>query len=53
MAITAIDAVVTDMVFVTELDRLAARDTGLRHIGRPVNCSQSSYDDQDESYAPE
>ena len=53
MAITAIDAVIADVVFVAELDRLAARDTNLRHIGLPVNCSQSSYDDQDESCAPE
>jgi hypothetical protein len=53
VAITAIDAVVTDVVFVAELDRLAARDTGLRHIGGTVNRGQSSYEDYDDSDPPE
>jgi len=53
MAITAIDAVVTDVVFVAELDRLAARDTDLRHIGRPINRRERGNEDNDDGSAPE
>ena len=53
MAVTAIDAVVTDMVFVAELDRLAARDTNLRHIRGTVNRGESSYENDDDTDAPE
>ncbi len=53
MAISAIDAVVTDVVFVAELDRLAARDTDLRHIGGTVNRGQGGDEDDDDTDAPE
>jgi len=53
MAVTAIDAVVTDVVFVAELDRLAARDTDLRHIGRPVNRRERGNEDNDDGSASE
>jgi hypothetical protein len=53
MAVTAIDAVVTDVVLVTKLHRLAARDTDLRHIGGTVDRGESGYDDYDNTDAPE
>jgi hypothetical protein len=53
MAVTAIDAVVTDVVFVAELDRLAARDADLRHIGGTVNRSEGGDEDDDYTDAPE
>jgi hypothetical protein len=53
MAITAIDAVVTDVVFMAELDRLAACDTDLRHIGGTVNRGEGGNEDDDDSDAPE
>ena len=53
MAITAIDAVVTDVVFVAELDRLAARDTDLRYIGGTVNRGEGGNEDDDDTNAPE
>src|SRR5262245_32835296 len=40
-------------MFVTELDRLAARDTDLRHIGGTVDRGESGYEDDDETDAPE
>ena len=53
MAVTAIDAVVTDVMFVAELDRLAARDTDLRHIGGTVNRGEGGNEDDDDTNAPE
>jgi hypothetical protein len=53
VAVTAIDAVVTNVVFMAELHRLAARDTDLRHIGGTVNRGESAYEDDDETDAPE
>ena len=53
MAVTAIDAVVTDVVFMAELHRLAARDPDLRHVGGTVNRGQGSYEDADDTNAPE
>ena len=53
VAITAIDAVVTDVVFVAELHRLVARDTDLRHIGRPINRRERGNEDNDDGSAPE
>ena len=53
MAITAIDAVITHVVLVTELHRLAARDTDIRHVGRTVNRGESGYEDDDDTNAPE
>src|SRR6266536_431654 len=45
VAISAINAVVTDVMFVAELDRLAARDTDLRNIGGTVNRGQGGDED--------
>ena len=53
VAVTAIDAVVTHVVFMAELDRLAARDTDLRHIGRPVDRRERGNEDNDDGSAPE
>ena len=43
VAVTAIDAVVTDVVFVAELNRLAARDADLCHVRGAVNRRQRCY----------
>ena len=40
------------MVFVAELDRLAARDPNLRYIGGTVNRGESGYEDDDDTNAP-
>jgi hypothetical protein len=53
MAVTAIDTVVTDVVFMAELHRLAARDTDLRHIGGTVDRGEGADQDNDETDAPE
>jgi hypothetical protein len=53
VAVTAIDAGVTNVVFMAELHRLAARDTNLRHIGRSVNRRERGYEDDDDGSAPE
>jgi hypothetical protein len=53
VAITAIDAVVTDVMFVAELHGLAARDTDLRQIGRPVNRRERGNEDNEDGSAPE
>jgi len=53
MAVTAIDAVVTDVVFVAELDRLAARDADLCHIGGTVDRGEGGYEDNDDGSASE
>ena len=53
MTVTAIDAVVTDVVFMAELHRLAARDTDIRHVGRTVDRGQSGYKDRDDTDASE
>ena len=53
VAVTAIDAVITDVVFMAELHRLAARDADLRHIGRTVNRGEGGDEDDDDTDAPE
>ena len=53
MAVTAIDAVVTDVVFVAELDRLAACDADLCHIGGTVDRGEGGYEDNDDGSASE
>src|SRR6266508_3151406 len=53
VAISTIDAVVADVVFVAELDWLVARDTDLRHIGRPINRRERGNEDNDDGSAPE
>jgi hypothetical protein len=51
MAVTAIDAVVADMVFVTELHRLAARNADFRHIGRTINRNDKPKQNRQEKNA--
>ena len=53
MTITAIDAVVTDVVLVTELHGLAARDADLCHIRRTVDRRERGYEDYDDADSPE
>ena len=53
MAITAIDAVITDVMFMAELYRLAARDTDIRHVGRTVDRGERGYEDCDDADSPE
>ena len=53
VAVTAIDAVITDVMFMAELHRLTARDSDLRHIGGAVNRGEGGYKDDDDTDAPE
>ena len=53
MAVTAVDAVITDVMLMAELHRLAARHTDLRHVGGAVNRGESGDEDDDDTDAPE
>jgi hypothetical protein len=54
VAVTAVDPIVRDMMFVTKRNGLLQRDTDLRGIGRPINgrsgpTSSTDQDDQPEN----
>ncbi len=51
VAVTAIDAVVADMMLVTERHRLATCDTDVGDVGRLINCRQRQNQDDDETGA--
>ena len=53
VAVTAIDAVITDVMLMAELHRLAARNTDLRHVRGAVNRGESGDEDDDDTDAPE
>ena len=53
VAVTAIDAIVIHVVFMTELHRLAARNTDLRHIGGTINRGDKPKQNGQEKNTPE
>jgi hypothetical protein len=53
MTVTAIDAVVTNVMFVAELHGLVAGDTDFRHIGGTVDRGEGCDEHYDDTDAPE